>query len=136
MEAFLSSLPPYVHEFLDKEPPIEVFNVLRELICFAVLYSNDRKNIQRQTELDLTKSCFQVQEKTSQLKEEENSSQTNPSGTVIETNQDSPSQKNEAQDSDRNTKSPIPATFPDWWSHLAPQDDSDAKITSEYILEL
>jgi hypothetical protein len=50
MEAFLSSLPPYVHEFLDKEPPIDVFNVLRELICFAVLYSNDRKNIQQQTE--------------------------------------------------------------------------------------
>jgi hypothetical protein len=50
MEAFLSSLPPYVHEFLAKEPPFEAFNVLRELICFAVLYSNDRKNIQRQTE--------------------------------------------------------------------------------------
>src|ERR1700730_10232632 len=50
MESFLSSLPPYVHDFLEKEPPFEVFNVLRELICFAVLYSNDRKHIQRQTE--------------------------------------------------------------------------------------
>ncbi|CAO3665605.1 unnamed protein product [Umbelopsis ramanniana] len=126
MEAFLSSLPPYVHEFLDKEPPIDVFNVLRELICFAVLYSNDCKNIQRQTE-HLLEENAKLQETESQLKEQENSVQANLSGTVIETNQGSPSQKSEEQGSDSNTKSPIPATFPDWWKHLAPPDDSDDK---------
>lgn len=45
MESFLTTLPPYVHDFLNKYPPTDVFNVLRELICFAVLYSNDRERI-------------------------------------------------------------------------------------------
>ena len=62
--------------------------------------------------------------------------QANLSGTVIETNQGSPSQKSEKQGSDSNTKSPIPATFPDWWKHLAPPDDSDEKNNSEYTFEL
>lgn len=45
MEAFLSTLPPYVHDFIGKHPPTDVFNVLRELVCFAVLYSDDRNHI-------------------------------------------------------------------------------------------
>lgn len=45
MEAFLSTLPPYVHDFLGKHPPTDVFNILRELVCFAVLYSDDRNHI-------------------------------------------------------------------------------------------
>lgn len=45
MESFLTTLPPYVHDFLNKYPPTDVFNVLRELICFAVLYYNDRERI-------------------------------------------------------------------------------------------
>ncbi|EPB87330.1 hypothetical protein HMPREF1544_05855 [Mucor circinelloides 1006PhL] len=49
MEAFLTTLPPYVHEFLDKYPPTDVFNLLRELICFAVLYSEDRDKLNQST---------------------------------------------------------------------------------------
>ncbi|KAJ8651607.1 hypothetical protein O0I10_012830 [Lichtheimia ornata] len=49
MESFLSTLPPYVHDFLNKHPPTDVFNVLRELVCFAVLYSNDRERIAAKT---------------------------------------------------------------------------------------
>lgn len=45
MEAFLSTLPPYVHDYLNKYPPTDVFHVLKELICFAVLYANDRERI-------------------------------------------------------------------------------------------
>jgi hypothetical protein len=45
MEAFLSTLPPYVHDFIGKHPPTDVFNILRELVCFAVLYSDDRNHI-------------------------------------------------------------------------------------------
>lgn len=55
MEAFLSTLPPYVHKFLDKYPPTDVFNLLRELICFAVLYSEDRERIKAATEEFLAK---------------------------------------------------------------------------------
>ncbi|CAO3587398.1 unnamed protein product [Absidia cylindrospora] len=43
MESFLTTLPPYVHQYIDKYPPTECFNILKELICFAVLYSNDRE---------------------------------------------------------------------------------------------
>lgn len=50
MEAFLSTLPPYVHVFLGKHPPTDVFNLLKELVCFAVLYSDDRARIQSTTE--------------------------------------------------------------------------------------
>lgn len=49
MEAFLTTLPPYVHEFLDKYPPTDVFNLLKELICFAVLYSEDRNKLNQST---------------------------------------------------------------------------------------
>ncbi|KAI8081508.1 uncharacterized protein BX664DRAFT_340578 [Halteromyces radiatus] len=45
MESFLSTLPPYVHQYINKYPPTECFTVLKELICFAVLYSNDRERI-------------------------------------------------------------------------------------------
>lgn len=55
MEAFLSTLPPYVHEFIDKYPPTDVFNLLKELICFAVLYSDDRARINQSTEEFLKK---------------------------------------------------------------------------------
>jgi hypothetical protein len=49
MEAFLTTLPPYVHDFLNKQPATDVFNLLRELICFAVLYSEDRDRITSKT---------------------------------------------------------------------------------------
>jgi hypothetical protein len=49
MEGFLSTLPPYVHEFLGKHPPTDVFNLLKELVCFAVLYSEDRDRINSTT---------------------------------------------------------------------------------------
>ncbi|ORZ17119.1 hypothetical protein BCR42DRAFT_413956 [Absidia repens] len=45
MESFMTILPPYVHQYIDKYPPTECFNVLKDLICFAVLYSNDRERI-------------------------------------------------------------------------------------------
>jgi hypothetical protein len=43
MESFLSTLPAYVHQYINKYPPTDCFSVLKELICFAVLYSNDRE---------------------------------------------------------------------------------------------
>ncbi|SAL95919.1 hypothetical protein [Absidia glauca] len=45
MESFLTTLPPYVHQYINKYPPTECFNVLKDLICFAVLYSNDREHV-------------------------------------------------------------------------------------------
>lgn len=45
MESFLTTLPPYVHQYINKYPPTECFSVLKDLICFAVLYSNDRERI-------------------------------------------------------------------------------------------
>ncbi|KAI8339938.1 hypothetical protein BC941DRAFT_418969 [Chlamydoabsidia padenii] len=45
MEPFLTTLPPYVHQYINKYPPTECFNVLKDLVCFAVLYSNDREHI-------------------------------------------------------------------------------------------
>lgn len=49
MEGFLSTLPPYVHDFLGRHPPTDVFNLLKELVCFAVLYSEDRERINAAT---------------------------------------------------------------------------------------
>ncbi|KAI8365081.1 hypothetical protein BD560DRAFT_402044 [Blakeslea trispora] len=60
MEAFLTTLPPYVHAFLNKHPPTDVFNLLRELICFAVLYSEDRERINQATHELLEKRNEQV----------------------------------------------------------------------------
>ena len=60
MEAFLTTLPPYVHAFLNKHPPTDVFNLLRELICFAVLYSEDRERINQVTHELLEKRNEQV----------------------------------------------------------------------------
>jgi hypothetical protein len=60
MEAFLSTLPPYVHAFLGKHPPTDVFNLLKELICFAVLYSDDRARIQSATQALIEKQEVQV----------------------------------------------------------------------------
>lgn len=60
MESFLTTLPPYVHAFLAKHPPTDVFNLLRELICFAVLYSDDRARIQSSTEALIKKKLEQV----------------------------------------------------------------------------
>ncbi|ORX61711.1 hypothetical protein DM01DRAFT_1332300 [Hesseltinella vesiculosa] len=45
MEGFMSTLPPYVHDYLNRYPPTEMFQVLKELISFAVLYANDRERI-------------------------------------------------------------------------------------------
>lgn len=45
MEPFLTTLPPYVHQYINKYPPTECFTVLKDLICFAVLYSNDREHV-------------------------------------------------------------------------------------------
>lgn len=50
MEGFLSTLPPYVHHYLDRHSPVDVFNVLRELICFAVLYYDDRNRLKQATQ--------------------------------------------------------------------------------------
>ncbi|ORZ07667.1 hypothetical protein BCR42DRAFT_455964 [Absidia repens] len=44
MEPFLTTLPPFVHDYLNKYPPTECFNILKDLICFAVLYSNNREH--------------------------------------------------------------------------------------------
>ncbi|KAI8065661.1 hypothetical protein BC940DRAFT_74434 [Gongronella butleri] len=45
MEAFMTTLPPFVHEYLNRYPPTEWFSVLKDLICFGVLYANDRERI-------------------------------------------------------------------------------------------
>jgi hypothetical protein len=67
MEAFLSTLPPYVHEFIDKYPPTDVFNLLKELICFAVLYSDDRERINQSTEELLKKRKQQLEDQQVQV---------------------------------------------------------------------
>ncbi|KAI8881278.1 hypothetical protein K501DRAFT_334824 [Backusella circina FSU 941] len=41
MEDFLNTLPSFVHDYLNKYP-INALSLLKELVCFAVLYSNDR----------------------------------------------------------------------------------------------
>jgi hypothetical protein len=41
MEDFLDTLPTFVHDYLSRYP-INTLSLLKELVCFAVLYSNDR----------------------------------------------------------------------------------------------
>lgn len=67
MEGFLSTLPPYVHSYLERHPPTDVFHCLRELICFAVLYSNDRERITTKTKQLLDKGADKIDDETKRL---------------------------------------------------------------------
>jgi hypothetical protein len=44
MDDFLDTLPTFVHDYLSRYP-VNTLSLLKELVCFAVLYSNDREII-------------------------------------------------------------------------------------------
>ncbi|KAI8384363.1 uncharacterized protein BYT42DRAFT_480690, partial [Radiomyces spectabilis] len=121
MEAFLTTLPPYVHVFLDKHSPTETFNILRELICFAVLYSNDRQHILSLSKELIDKGADSVKE-----------SETTPTSTADQTlssKQDLPLPPPKVNPFDEQIvpdhtpiqepvrKKTLPWTFPEWWGH-------------------
>ncbi|KAI8356140.1 hypothetical protein EDC96DRAFT_515885 [Choanephora cucurbitarum] len=110
MEAFLTTLPPYVHAFLNKHPPTDVFNLLRELICFAVLYSEDRERINQVTHELLEKRNEQSAD---EEEKEENEAVVPNSGTMqpIQEEQHEPEPISEPE------KPKLPNTFPEWWGH-------------------
>ncbi|ORE06463.1 hypothetical protein BCV72DRAFT_123549 [Rhizopus microsporus var. microsporus] len=121
MEAFLSTLPPYVHKFLDKYPPTDVFNLLRELICFAVLYSEDRERIKAATEEFLAKRENEEIEQ-EEDKEEDKEEQEQEEEEEEEIEQQVPIQHNSIivppkEPSEEKKQSKMPNTFPEWWGH-------------------
>lgn len=103
MEAFLSTLPPYVHVFLDKHPATDVFNLLKELICFAVLYSEDRERIKNATDDLLTKRTNEIND---QEDKKEKIIVGEPKEVVDAVVPEIPTET-----------SKMPNTFPEWWGH-------------------
>ncbi|KAI9469752.1 MAG: hypothetical protein EXX96DRAFT_587296 [Benjaminiella poitrasii] len=134
MEAFLSTLPTYVHEYLDKYPPTDVFNLLKELICFAVLYTEDRERLKRSTHEFLEK------------KEKEKGKV----ACVPETIQEDHTRKSESNNSnvhaqvdeqlavvvDQKKKSAMPNTFPQWWGHQETESPSQSRAKTNTIDKL
>ncbi|KAF1799640.1 hypothetical protein V8B55DRAFT_1540181 [Mucor lusitanicus] len=139
MEAFLTTLPPYVHEFLDKYPPTDVFNLLRELICFAVLYSEDRDKLNQSTS-DFLKKRQQPKDgqhapekdDITQEKEEEEEEEEEDATVPVEKRIDSIAEETEHEiqtlkakplynvrtgEAIQTDKSNMPNTFPEWWGH-------------------
>ncbi|KAK4511414.1 uncharacterized protein ATC70_012629 [Mucor velutinosus] len=136
MEAFLTTLPPYVHEFLDRYPPTDVFNLLRELICFAVLYSEDRDKLNQSTS-DFLKKRQQSENKDqhefenddiTQKEEEEEEDVTVPvekridpiaeeSEHEIQALKAKPLYNIRTGETIQTDKSNMPNTFPEWWGH-------------------
>ncbi|KAI8969729.1 hypothetical protein BDB01DRAFT_581622 [Pilobolus umbonatus] len=106
MEGFLSTLPPYVHTYLSKYPALDTFNVLKELVCFAVLYSTDRDRI-----MSITRELTSPMKEASIQEEEEEEE-------VIE--QKCPQKK-----------SAMINTFPEWWGH----QESEPKTPSPRLPE-
>ncbi|KAI9252896.1 hypothetical protein BDA99DRAFT_443797 [Phascolomyces articulosus] len=116
MEPFLSTLPPYVHDFLNRHPPTDVFNVLRELICFAVLYSNDREKILTLSKELINKGAADgasMSEKIPIAAKEE----TRTVGTATPVSSTSSSIRSANDTPPPTTKQGVPYTFPEWWGH-------------------
>ncbi|KAI8083649.1 hypothetical protein BDF21DRAFT_248932 [Thamnidium elegans] len=130
MEAFLSTLPPYVHEFLGKHPPTDVFNLLKELICFAVLYSDDRARIQSTTQALMKKKEAEEEKEEGEaivpeihtiepIKEE-----TEPETKEVVVKAAKPTYNIRTGELIQTDKSTMPNTFPAWWG------DEGGKILS------
>ncbi|EIE84175.1 hypothetical protein RO3G_08885 [Rhizopus delemar RA 99-880] len=130
MEAFLSTLPPYVHKFLDKHPATDVFNLLRELICFAVLYSEDRERIKAATDEFLVKREKEIkQEVEEQVIQEEEEEEEEETVAVVE----EPKQivaDAVVPEIPVTEKPKMPNTFPQWWGHQEFQH-SDRNVAAE-----
>ncbi|KAI7905759.1 uncharacterized protein BX663DRAFT_500810 [Cokeromyces recurvatus] len=118
MESFLSTLPPYVHEYLDKYPPTDVFNLLKELVCFAVLYTENRERLQQSTVEFLKERREQTKQKVNKAPDEMMTIKENNTST-IESNQkvESSNYNNDQQQMDQKKTSTMPYTFPEWWGH-------------------
>ncbi|KAI9322295.1 hypothetical protein BX666DRAFT_600171 [Dichotomocladium elegans] len=140
MESFLSTLPSYVHDYLNKQPPTDVFNVLRELICFAVLYSNDRERITSKTAQLLERGADKAVPEDNGSDAENNIQGDNQShgeyvdvvstrpATISTTETDGNHVQTKStgreDDEEEETKKPKPRdkskmlyTFPEWWGH-------------------
>ncbi|KAG0171528.1 hypothetical protein DFQ28_000875 [Apophysomyces sp. BC1034] len=125
MDSFLSTLPPYVHAFLNKHPPTDVFNLLRELVCFAVLYSNDRARIAALTEELIQKGAAEHFEEEAQgeshqvpllsVIKEDNVDET-ATHLTESTTSTTADDKDEHQE-EKVVNNGIPWTFPEWWGH-------------------
>ncbi|KAI7864522.1 hypothetical protein BDF14DRAFT_1834136 [Spinellus fusiger] len=123
MESFISTLPPYVHDFINKQPPTELFHVLRELICFAVLYSNDRQRI-----ATVSKELLEKEEKAEDTDFHAEKDSGNETEDTI-TEDSITTEEKEIPD----RKANMPYTFPEWWGHqefeAPPRKQPQAKET-------
>ncbi|KAI8987974.1 hypothetical protein BDF20DRAFT_815097 [Mycotypha africana] len=126
MEAFLSTLPPYVHEFLNQYPPTDVFNLLKELICFAVLYSDDRARINEATNeflekkkllTTLEKADGSVLESTSARSHETIEEEEEEAEGKVKIDQETKKLDLQQNDERKQKTASLPSTFPDWWGH-------------------
>ncbi|KAI8149229.1 hypothetical protein BJV82DRAFT_662538 [Fennellomyces sp. T-0311] len=143
MEPFLTTLPPYVHEFLSKHPPTDVFNVLRDLICFAVLYSNDRERIVRMSKDLLEKGADGDQTRVLSLPKnvsttpepftsssEKPSPVSEPEKPTTEPTPVASASSSVKSGTDTPTRT-IPWTFPEWWGHHDEPESLPAKKSDD-----
>ncbi|KAL0076584.1 hypothetical protein J3Q64DRAFT_1647487 [Phycomyces blakesleeanus] len=132
MESFLTTLPPYVHTFLNKHPPTDTFHLLRELICFAVLYSNDRQRIATMSQELMDKEEKSIRPNINDDKED--SLHHDTEDTITED-----SVTTEEKDVIPDRKANMPYTFPDWWGHqefeppARPPKENTSKLYFIYI---
>ncbi|KAI8878702.1 hypothetical protein K501DRAFT_28862 [Backusella circina FSU 941] len=127
MEAFLTTLPPYVHDFLNKHPATDVFNLLRELICFAVLYSEDRDGIASKTtelikkkedaESDSVVPEISTDIETINEEEEEEEGKVSVEQESISLKVGEKGSSNHNSGQDLHSEQKAINTFPEWWGH-------------------
>ncbi|ORY95434.1 hypothetical protein BCR43DRAFT_301174 [Syncephalastrum racemosum] len=118
MEGFLSTLPPYVHSYLERHPPTDVFHCLRELICFAVLYSNDRERIMTKTKQLLDKGADKIDDETKLLAARVyNSKPTGPSGRTSPSSIATVESFGTTELGTPRISATLPLTVPEWLDH-------------------
>ncbi|KAI7890708.1 uncharacterized protein EV154DRAFT_245630 [Mucor mucedo] len=141
MEGFLSTLPPYVHEFLGRHPPTDVFNLLKELVCFAVLYSEDRDRINATTTALLKKRHDKELDEDAvvpeppmmaSIKEEE----PKPELKQQQVKEAKPTYNVRTGELIQTDKSKMANTMPEWWGHqesdhhpIVPKENHEPKAT-------
>ncbi|KAF7729567.1 hypothetical protein EC973_004242 [Apophysomyces ossiformis] len=147
MDSFLSTLPPYVHAFLDKHPPTDVFNLLRELVCFAVLYSNDRARINAMSEELIRKGAADfVLEQPGTEKHKASASPADKADLasitdtadetkthLTESTSSTAADEKDVHEEEKPVNNGIPWTFPEWWGHreFEPAQPKERKARTE-----
>ncbi|RUO95924.1 hypothetical protein BC936DRAFT_142950 [Jimgerdemannia flammicorona] len=121
MDVFLSTLPPYVHCHLANHPPTDVFNVLRDLICFAVIYSNSITSV-RDAIQNFDKTSPELLNTAPVVAEQKASARPDA---VLAHNKNTNTKTKTVTKENLKPKRDIPNIYPSWWGD---QDQDDPEL--------